>query len=122
MHCARKKYVYSKKLRKRVKRCASYSGGYRRRASSRRRRGGYRRGHRPFNKGRSCVSFGVNRLGRRSCRSYGGQPRTRRERAHVVYHGAGKTFMKLPGMQPFTMGREGVEGLSGYRRRSRRYR
>lgn len=53
-------------------RCKSYSKGRRssgsRRSSS---RSGYRRGHRPFNKGKTCVEVGINKLGRLTCRSYG---------------------------------------------------
>lgn len=69
------------------RRCAKYSGrkrprsrGYgkaKRRASGGYRKakriGSYKRGHRPFNKGRRCVSKGVNRKGRVTCRSYGGR-------------------------------------------------
>jgi hypothetical protein len=65
-----------------VRRCAKYkggpprrkglyakAGGYRRKKSRSKR--GYPRGHRPYNKGKSCVSWGLNKRGVRTCRSYG---------------------------------------------------
>lgn len=61
-----------------AKRCAKYSGGKRRASSSgsrrkgsKRRKSAYKRGHRPFNKGKKCVSMGRSRSGRPVCRSYG---------------------------------------------------
>lgn len=87
MICVRKKYVYSSKLRRRIKRCAKFSGGRRRRRgrisySSRSRR---RRGKRPFNKGRTCVAWGMvynRRAGRsvRVCKSYGSRSAWRMRR------------------------------------------
>lgn len=67
-----KKCVRRKRVRVRVARgryvmalrCASYG----RRSKHR----GRRRGRRPFNKGVKCREWGLNRLGRRTCRSYGG--------------------------------------------------
>lgn len=78
-----------------VKRCAKYAGrkrthGYRKRSSAKRRTSGYRRpsakrrasgrhvyrrGHRPFNKGKHCIRFKTNKRGIRTCASYGGTPR-----------------------------------------------
>ena len=50
------------------RRCAKFSGGSRR---STRTRSRYRRGKRPFNKGKKCVRKGVNKRGFVVCRSYG---------------------------------------------------
>jgi hypothetical protein len=63
-----------------VTRCAKYSGGKRGGTS---RRTSYRKGRKPFNKGRKCVAWGEKtdtRTGksRRYCRSYGGNPAWRR--------------------------------------------
>lgn len=48
-----------------VRRCKRFAGG-----RSGRSGGGFRRGHRPFNKGRKCSRWGVGRGGKRVCRSY----------------------------------------------------
>jgi hypothetical protein len=68
-----------------VRRCASYRGAAPK--TSRRRR---RRGRRPFNKGKRCVEFGVNKRGRRTCRSYGksyaGLKNRRKSRPSRTYH------------------------------------
>lgn len=77
------------------RRCAKFSGGrprargYRK-SKSRKRANSYRRGHRPFNKGRKCVSTGVNKRGIVTCRSYGGKGGKRRG----VSAGRGPTTMQ----------------------------
>lgn len=53
-----------------VLRCAKY-GPKRGAGHTRRKKRGKRRGHRPFNKGRTCVEKGINKLGHETCRSYG---------------------------------------------------
>jgi len=85
MHCVRMKKVRMKGNGM-VRRCAKYSGrkrragGYRKRSAAKRRAsGGYRRGHRPFNKGKTCKTWQTNKRGIRSCKSYGGKPRRRRD-------------------------------------------
>lgn len=50
-------------------RCKSYSKSGGKRSSSK--RSGYRKGRRPFNKGKSCMEWGINSLGHVTCRSYG---------------------------------------------------
>jgi hypothetical protein len=88
MRCTRMKKVYSRVYRKRVKRCAKFSGrpcrsrsssrsSARRSYSSSARRRHYRKG-RPFNKGKSCKSWGERHdvrtgLSKRYCRSFGSQ-------------------------------------------------
>jgi hypothetical protein len=54
-----------------VLRCRSFGG---RKASGRKRtsRSRYKKGRRPYNKGKKCVAWGRNKLGRQSCVSYGG--------------------------------------------------
>lgn len=59
-----------------ARRCVKYAGrrsaGYSRKGKSRsKKRGYFRRGHRPFNKGKRCVEWGRNKRGKRTCRSYG---------------------------------------------------
>lgn len=66
-------------------RCVKYgakrSGG----GSRSRRRKGYRRGHRPFNKGRKCIEKGLNRRGRVVCRDFGGKRLKNRRRSRPLY-------------------------------------
>jgi len=120
MHCTRRKLVYSKKLHKKVRRCVSFSGRTRGRKS--RRRAGYRRGHRPFNKGKHCVAYALNKRGVRSCVSYGGSG-ARKSRLFgpaLPRTSHGKTIPAS--MMPYhmrSMHGEGVDGLSGYGRRRR---
>jgi hypothetical protein len=70
-HCLKRKRVYSRALGKRVWRCADYGRGSGRARSSSRARSRYRRGRRPYNKGKKCRAMGTNRAGKPVCRSYG---------------------------------------------------
>jgi len=88
MRCTRMKKFYSHFYRKRVKRCAKFSGrpcrsrsssrsSARRSYSSSARRRHYRKG-RPFNRGKRCTAFGIRHdvrtgMSKRYCRSYGSQ-------------------------------------------------
>ena len=99
MHCTRMKKVYSRVYRKRVRRCAKFSGRPRKsRSSSRRsysssgRRRLYRKS-RPFNKGKRCKAWGYRldvRTGRskRYCRSFGSTSawRSRKGRKYPPLH------------------------------------
>lgn len=97
------------------RRCAKFGGGRARSSSSRKRRG-YKRGHRPFNKGRKCTSFGVGKHGKPVCRSFGGQTKKR-----AFFGPRAPTLVEQ--MYAHAEARHGTEGLSGYRsRRSRRRR
>lgn len=79
-HCKRYKRVPSV-YGGTVRRCADFSRGRRR---SRKRRGGYRKGHRPFNKGRRCLM---------KKRVY--SPRLRRYVTRCASYGGGETrFMR----------------------------
>jgi hypothetical protein len=95
-----------------ARRCASYGGGRRR---------GYRKGRRPFNKGKKCVSWGsrftLKSGEKRYCRSFGASPawRLRKKRrpgtsiVHVpsVYHqgsrgyaAGARSWMSMPRLGP----------------------
>lgn len=73
-----------------ARRCVKYAGRSAGRSRKKKRRGGFRRGSRPFNKGKKCVAWGRDRRGRRTCRSYGkvygGKYKNRRRSSPDIVH------------------------------------
>ncbi len=96
-HCTRYRRVRSK-YGGTVRRCARFSGKARR-GGYRRPKRGYKRGHRPFNKGRKCVAYRMTSGGRR-CASFGGRPRSMKTPQWVSMRGRGL----LPRLLPATAG------------------
>lgn len=92
MRCLRKKRVRSK-LGGTVMRCAKFSGGRRGKPRSRAR---YRRGKRPFNKGKTCVAMGRSRTGKPVCRSYGSRSGWRSKRGRGRYLPRAGMFTRRP--------------------------
>ena len=95
-HCKRRKRDYSRVLRKRVWRCAEFSGGRRTKRKGSYRKRTKRKGRRPANKGKQCAQWGIGPSGQRKCMYYEGSPGPS-PKSKVRYYG--------PQQQP---GRRGV--------------
>ena len=119
MHCTRRKMVWSKKLHKKVRRCAKWSGhasrsrGYRRgRKRARSKRAGYRRGHRPFNAGKRCAVPGISiRTGKPTCFSWGGTSPKYRHRSRPLSYAAASSASSSAWLGPWVARQSSGEGF-----------
>lgn len=111
--CKSYKRVWSPFYRKRVVRCDDFVVHRgRKRKSKRRRKGGYRKGHRPANKGRTCKKYQTvwspffrKKVVRCAPGGYGGSKKKRRNG-----NGSGATVFRAPQNIP------GAAYIPGYRR------
>ncbi len=81
-------------------RCASY--GPKRSGYRKGKKRGYRKGKAPFNKGKSCLDWGLNKRGKLTCRSYGavyGDKKKNRRRSRpgvsTVHGGASRVMTNI---------------------------